>query len=135
MNTTDDELLGKAVDGDVDALSTLLERSGPQLQDRFEGKISAQWQAALDVTDVLQTTYLEAFLRIRQFNPNGMRSFAAWLDQIADNNLRDLIKSLVRAKRPDPRRRVERLGHPTQNVRHDAKLGAGLICPPIVPCV
>jgi len=55
---------------------------------------------------VLQVTYLEAFLEIERFTPRGPGSFLAWITHIAENNLRDAVKGLERAKRPDPRKAV-----------------------------
>jgi RNA polymerase sigma factor (sigma-70 family) len=45
-------------------------------------------------------------MQVERFRPQGEGAFRAWLTQIAENNLRDAIKSLERAKRPDPRKRV-----------------------------
>jgi RNA polymerase sigma-70 factor (subfamily 1) len=101
----DDALLAKAVDGDEDALAGLLRRFGPRV--RSELSIGEQWQSVLDLDDVMQVTYLEAFLRIGCFVPRGQESFLAWLRRIAKNNLRDAIKALERDKRPPPAKRVE----------------------------
>lgn len=108
MGGSEDDLLLRAVQGDGEALSALLRRYGPHVRHRLHGKIAARWQAVLEVADVMQVTYLEAFLRIRQFRPDGTHSFVAWLHRIAENNVRDSIRALERAKRPDPRRRIER---------------------------
>src|SRR5439155_22230002 len=66
-----------------------------------------QWQSVLDVEDVMQVTYLEAFLRIRQLRVLDENTFVAWLTRVAENNLRDAVKELERDKRPDPRRRIQ----------------------------
>ncbi len=106
MADSGDELLSRAVSGDQGALTALLEQCGPRVRGRLEGKIAAQWRSALDVDDVMQVTYLEAFLHIERFEPSGMGSFVAWLTRIAENNLRDAVKELGRAKRPQPKNRV-----------------------------
>ena len=106
MDKSDGEVVRRATAGEEEALSALLARHGPEVQERLRGKIGAQWQAAIDVADVMQVTYLEAFLRIRQFTPQETGSFLAWLTRIAENNLRDSIRALERAKRPSPRRRI-----------------------------
>lgn len=100
-------LIGQATSGDHSALTTLLRAYSPRLRARLAGKIGAAWRSALDEDDVLQVTFLEAFLRIDRFTPKGHGAFLAWLTQIAENNLRDAIKGLERGKRPDPRRRVQ----------------------------
>lgn len=106
MNHDELELVSKAVKGDTEALTELLEREGPIVRSRIEPKIGQVWRSLLDVDDVLQVSYMEAFLLIERFVPAGPGAFRAWLTRIAENNLQDAIKSLDRAKRPDPRKRV-----------------------------
>lgn len=96
----------QAVSGDAEALSRLLEEEGPVVRQRLEPKIGAAWRSVLDVDDVMQISYMEAFLQIGRFTPTGPGAFRAWLTHIAENNLRDAIKSFERAKRPDPRKRL-----------------------------
>lgn len=108
MSDTRDQLVARAVGGDADALGALLREYGPEVRRRLS--IGSAWQGALDAADVMQVTYMEAFLRIGQLAARTPEAFAAWLTRIAENNLRDAIKELGRAKRPDPRRR---LGRPT----------------------
>ncbi|CAG0999103.1 ECF RNA polymerase sigma factor SigE [Phycisphaerales bacterium] len=104
---TDAELLAKAIDGDRPAMTELLRRSGPIVRARLASKMSTVWQSALDVDDVMQVTYLEAFMRITSFQPRHEGSFLAWLSLVAENNLRDAIKEMERQKRPNPRNRVQ----------------------------
>jgi RNA polymerase sigma factor (sigma-70 family) len=99
-----ESLLLLAVGGDTHALSTLLAYFGPQVRAKLG--IARRWQSDLDVDDVMQVAYLEAFLRIRNFVPHGMPAFAQWLHRIAENNLRDAVRALERLKRPPPDRRV-----------------------------
>ncbi len=107
MTQSESELIAKAQRGNEDALATLLETHGPALRARLAGKISAHWRSALDEDDVLQVTYMEAFSRFSGFVNRGDGALLAWLTQIAENNLRDAIRGLERAKRPDPRKRVQ----------------------------
>jgi len=100
----DHELASKAVRGDLNALSTLLERHGPSVQKRLQ--IGSAWQAVLEPQDVMQVTFLEAFLQIGSFDPARSDQFMAWLDRIAQNNLRDAIRGLQRLKQPQPAQRV-----------------------------
>jgi len=106
VTQSDDALLGRAVQGDRDALATLLESCGPQVRAAITGGISPVWRSMIDEDDVMQVTYIEAFLQIAAFKPAGIQSFVAWLRRMADNNLRDAIKGLAADKRPDPRRRL-----------------------------
>jgi RNA polymerase sigma factor (sigma-70 family) len=87
-------------------MSELLACCGPEVRQRLDGRIAARYRPAFDEDDVLQITFLEAFLRIRSFDPNGVRSFIAWLTRIARNNLRDAVRELECQKRPPLDRQV-----------------------------
>lgn len=107
----EEQLVCRAVAGDEDALTDLLRQIGPVVRDRIKHRIGAQWRSAVDEDDVMQVTYLEAFLLINQFQPRGPGSFVAWLSHVAENNLRDAVRGLQAQKRPDPRRRVQPRGN------------------------
>ena len=104
------DLVAAAVGGDEDALTELLNTFGTIVRDRLKGKIGQQWKSSLDEDDVMQVSYLEAFLLIQQFKPRGPGSFLAWLSQVAENNLRDALRGLQAAKRPNPKNRVQVTG-------------------------
>ncbi|MBK9118219.1 MAG: sigma-70 family RNA polymerase sigma factor [Phycisphaerales bacterium] len=104
MGISPDERVARAARGDHEALAELLEEVGPEVRRRLS--ISPLWQAAIEAADVMQVTYLEAFLRVDQLRGESTETFRAWLTRLADNNLRDAIRALECAKRPDPRRRV-----------------------------
>jgi RNA polymerase sigma-70 factor, ECF subfamily len=106
MAGTDDELVRRAVQGDYDALSALLARYGLQIERQLQGMIARRWRSVLDIEDVMQVTYLEAFLEIERYPAGDACSFAGWLKRIAENNLRDAVRALQREKRPQPARRV-----------------------------
>lgn len=105
MGDTEDRLLAEATSGDVDALSTLLKRHGPEARRGLI--ISECWRPMIEADDVMQVTYVEAFIRIGQFTPEGPGSFVAWLRQIAQNNIRDAIRELERDKRPPVDKRID----------------------------
>src|SRR5262245_41546544 len=64
MPTLEVKSISAAVAGDRDALTRLLKKFGPQVRARLS--ISSSWQSVLDLDDVMQVTYMEAFLRIGQ---------------------------------------------------------------------
>ncbi|HOW73847.1 MAG TPA: RNA polymerase sigma factor [Phycisphaerae bacterium] len=103
MIEADGELISRAVQGDQDALSRLLESCSPRLANSMASRIGGSWRPALDLEDVMQVTLLEAFLRIEQCRAREMGSFMAWLTRIAENNLRDAIRELEQARRRIPR--------------------------------
>lgn len=105
MAESDEDIIKRAVKGDSDALSTMLGRHGPAVQAGLQ--IGKAWQTVLDPSDVMQVTYLEAFLRISTFDPTRVQAFQAWLRQIAQNNLRDAIRGLERQKQPQPKDRIK----------------------------
>lgn len=104
----DDQSLQSAIAGDVPAMSQLLREHAPAL--RAQIIIEPQWRSVLDPDDILQVTFLEAFLRIGSFSDQGPGALLAWLRRIADNNLRDAIKGLTRQKRPPPARQAAGAG-------------------------
>jgi RNA polymerase sigma-70 factor, ECF subfamily len=104
MAGADDQLVSAATAGDRDALATLLREYGPEVRRRLD--INPIWRAVLAPADVMQVTYLEAFLRIDQLKGRTSEAFVAWLTRLARNNLRDGIKELQRQKRPNPRQRI-----------------------------
>lgn len=105
MAEPDDESVAAAVDGDPAALDSLLRTYGPQVHRKLQ--IDPLWQSSLDAGDVMQVTYLEAFLGIEHLESRQVSGFVAWLTRMAENNLRDAIKELQRARRPNPRRRLQ----------------------------
>ncbi|GJQ28207.1 MAG: RNA polymerase sigma factor RpoE [Phycisphaerae bacterium] len=128
---SDADLLTKATTGDQAAMAELLRRHGPVVRARLASKMSTVWQSALDVDDVMQVTYLEAFMRITSFQPRHEGSFLAWVSLIAENNLRDAIKELERQKRPNPRNRVQATAGQDSYVALVEMLGATMTTPSI----
>lgn len=104
------QLVDRARAGDADALEQLLDGHALSLSGEIEAKIGAQYRGVVEADDILQVTFLEAFMQIRAFVPGGPGSFLAWLRRVALNNLRDAIKELERDKRPPPGRRVAEPG-------------------------
>ncbi|MBU0639668.1 MAG: RNA polymerase sigma factor [Planctomycetes bacterium] len=106
MGTAEQQQIARAIAGDHGALGDLLGRFGGQVAGLIEGQIGAQWRSVLDVDDVMQVTYLEAFLHIDRLAKADERTFLAWLRRIAENNLRDALRGLQCEKRPPPHRRL-----------------------------
>jgi RNA polymerase sigma-70 factor (ECF subfamily) len=86
-------------------MTDLLGEHGPEVERSLS--IAPQWRSVLEAADVMQVTYLEAFLEVRRYDPERAEPFRAWLQRIAENNLRDAIRGLQRSKRPQPANRVE----------------------------
>ncbi|MCK4343523.1 MAG: sigma-70 family RNA polymerase sigma factor [Phycisphaerae bacterium] len=104
MSASEDGLLDRAIGGDREALAQLLERYGPLVRRRLEGQIPQRWQAVLSSDDVMQETYIDAFLDVSRFEPRGEGSFTAWLMTLAKRNLLDALRMLEAEKRGKHRR-------------------------------
>ncbi len=96
----------RAVSGDAQALEDLLQDHGPRVRSGLS--IGAERRRDLDPDDVMQVTYLEAYLRIRHLRTPTEGGFAKWLTRIAENNLHDAIRGLARDKRGGAALRVTR---------------------------
>lgn len=106
MDDSIQQLVERAQRGDDTALSSLLEHVGLDLQEHIERQIGPRYRGKFGADDVLQVTFLEAFLRIGAIKGEGAATFGAWIRRIADNNLRDAIRELERDCRPSPGREV-----------------------------
>ena len=103
LELSDDDVC-RAAEGDSVALTRLIDAVGPALGARLQ--VDGRWRRMIDVEDILQVTYIEAFRRIAHLETKSVAGFTAWLTQIARNNLRDAVRGLRSAKRPDGRGRV-----------------------------
>lgn len=111
MPSSADNLIHRAVAGDTDALSALLERHGPYVRRRVAGQIPPRWRSVLSAEDVVQETYIDAFLDIGGFTPGvDGDSFVGWLITLAKRNLVDAIRMLEAEKRGGRRKRVKSRG-------------------------
>ena len=99
-----DPTVERASQGDADALEELLRAHGPVVQARLS--INERWRRLLEPADVMQVTYLEAFLRVGALRARDASGFEAWLERIARNNLNDAVRALGRDKRPDGAHRI-----------------------------
>ena len=103
-----DALILQATSGDIDAMTRLLDLHGPDVERSLS--IGREWRSVLEPADVMQVTYLEAFIQIGKYDTKRAEPFRSWLQRIAENNLRDAIRGLQRQKRPQPAQRVHVLG-------------------------
>lgn len=94
---TSRQQLQAAVEGDIEALITLLNEHEAALSRRIRPLLPSEFRGLIDEEDILQETYKEAVFNISAFRPEC--SFEAWLFQIARNNLYDAIRGLRADKR------------------------------------
>lgn len=105
MTVEQQNCVRQAVEGNKDALGELLEAIGPGVEAALA--IGPKWQGMLDASDVMQVTYIEAFAHIHDFDPSRAEAFPTWLKRIAENNLRDAIRSLQAKKNPPPHLKLD----------------------------
>ncbi len=92
LGVPDEQLVSRAVAGDEVAFTALLEYNGAQVRSVLDRSYHGRLKGEVDLDDVMQVTYLEAYLGIRGFVPTGPNGFRVWLGRIAENNLRDAIR-------------------------------------------
>ncbi len=92
----------------AERLAQSLERLTPRL--RRQIRIHRQWARLLDVDDVLQVTFTEAFLSLDRVRASGDDELLAWLRSGAENNLRDAVRALSAKRRVDGLARLDPAG-------------------------
>jgi RNA polymerase sigma-70 factor, ECF subfamily len=128
VTDTTAELVRKAAAGDANALSGLLRMHGPNVERSLQ--IGDIYRSMIDAADVMQVTYLEAFMQIGTFDVAQPERFEGWLRQIAQNNLRDAIRGFERQKQPPPRNRVNPVNRDDSMVDLYDLLGEGTSATP-----
>lgn len=98
--------LTAAVAGDRVALERLLLDHYDELARRIEAKLPPRLQSTQAVEDILQLTFLQAFLDIAHFQQRTDATFGAWLARIAENRLCDAIRQHDRPKHGGDWKRV-----------------------------
>lgn len=110
MSESYENLMARAIGGDHQALTALLEHHGPAVRQGLGGKIPRRWQSVLSADDVMQQTYTDAFISIRQFVNRGEDSLLRWLSTLAKRNLLDALEMLEAEKRGGGRQRITGVG-------------------------
>jgi RNA polymerase sigma-70 factor, ECF subfamily len=100
-------ITSRAIAGDSDALASLLEHLEDELRLRVRRELSGRHRAIIEVDDVMQVTYFEAFLHIERFVLNGPDSLLNWLTAIARNNIVDAVRESGRDKRLPTQKRIQ----------------------------
>ena len=94
MPASEAELVKQAVMGNTRALTALLERVGPEVRRRIAPAIPSRWRPMVSLEDLMQETYIDAFLDVHRFHMRGDNSFLSWLMTIARRNLVDALRML-----------------------------------------
>lgn len=108
--SSDEVLVARARDGDESAFRELFERYGPTLKARIHRRLPAALRRKVSESDVLQMAYLGAFRNLSGFAARGQGAFRAWLAQIVDHKVKDLLRRYVASAKRSVRREVSRPG-------------------------
>jgi len=98
------ETLTAALAGEREAMGRVLVACSSELRLHLSGRVGVAYQSAVSIDDVIQVTFVEACLRIRDLENRTIEGLGRWLKSIADHNLTDAVRELNAAKRP-PRQR------------------------------
>jgi len=111
-DSDDDALIARIRDGDEAALRPLFDRYEGLLRSRLARRIPPDLTRKFAVEDILQETYLTAFIRIGDFESRGDGAFGAWLTKIALNKLREEIRRFRATRRRGERQEVTKGARP-----------------------
>ena len=99
-----DALVERAAEGDLEALEALLRAHASPIASALlaDGTLRRE----LDEDDLVQISSIEAILRISSLQTRTVPGFRAWFRTLAQNNLRDVARSMQAVKRNPGGRRI-----------------------------
>jgi RNA polymerase sigma-70 factor (ECF subfamily) len=95
------ELLARARAGDREALGQLLENNRDYLRNIAERLLDDRVARRIDASDVVQQTCLSVHKQIAEFVGQDAAQFAAWLRQIHERNIRNVVRDQIHAEKRD----------------------------------
>lgn len=104
-------LVKRAAAGDQEALERLLFAYYDRVRALLERKLPVSFQGIISEEDIVQQTFMQAFLDIPTFEPRGSHSFYRWLATIARHRLLDAIKAQRSARRGGDRQAAGGAAH------------------------
>ena len=103
---TDEDLVRRVRAGDESAARLLFDRHLQGLRARARSRLPASLRGRVAASDVVQESYLAAFLSLGNFEDRGDGSFAAWLRNILECRISNEVRDGVEAAKRDARREV-----------------------------
>lgn len=94
-----DNTIPRAVNGDRHAIQQLLLQHYDRLETRVAAQLPQALRSVVHVEDLVQETFVHAIRSMPQCKATNAESFNAWLDAIANNRVRDMIRLLKCQKR------------------------------------
>ncbi|NQV24433.1 MAG: sigma-70 family RNA polymerase sigma factor [Rhodopirellula sp.] len=98
------DLLQRAIAGDMEAIGPLLDRFRPLLRARAQESLPAPILARIDESDVVQQTCLLVLRQFEQLRGRSVGEFVAWLLQVHQHNLLNMVEHHRGAAKRDIRR-------------------------------
>lgn len=108
----DEVLAARAREGDEIAFQILVDRHAPQLRQRIRRKLPATLRRKVSESDVLQVAYLAAHDRLARFEERGQGSFRAWVNQIVDHKVLEVLRRYLATAKRSVDREVSRGNRP-----------------------
>jgi RNA polymerase sigma-70 factor (ECF subfamily) len=93
------KLIRKAIEGDEQALGTLLEDYRPFLRILARRQLDSVMAPRVDPSDLVQQVCLEVHRDLPEFRGEHEREFIAWIRRILENSVRDSIQMHIGAQK------------------------------------
>lgn len=100
----DEDLVRRVLAGDLEASRTLFRRHEALLRSSAARRLGRGLQRKVGASDVVQESYLTAFLKLEDFEDRGPGSFRRWLERIVERKVSDEVKRHVRSRKRSARR-------------------------------
>ncbi len=98
-NDSQQHLMMRAIQGDDEAVIRLIWRYYDRLAAHISCKMPHSLRSSVDVEDILQECFTDAWLHMRSFQPHNANSFYQWIKTIAERKLLGKIRAHGRLKR------------------------------------
>jgi RNA polymerase sigma-70 factor, ECF subfamily len=93
------DLIRRARAGDREALGELLDAHRGYLRGVAEKLLNPRIAARIDASDVVQQTCLSIHKRIGEFDGEDAAQFVAWLRQVHERNIQNVVRDQLRAQK------------------------------------
>jgi RNA polymerase sigma-70 factor (ECF subfamily) len=100
-----DDDVRRAKSGDRSALNRLLERNQERLNRLAHRHLGPRLRLKVRTSDLLQSTYLDVFRGLAEFEGETEEAFVGWFGRIVERNIQDKVRYLA-AQRRNPLREV-----------------------------
>lgn len=93
------DLIRRARAGDREALGDLLDAHRDYLRGVAEQLLNPRIAARIDASDVVQQTCLSIHKRIGEFDGEDVAQFVAWLRQVHERNIQNVVRDQLHAQK------------------------------------